>query len=170
MSTKERSEFVRDLRHDLGIQLGRIRFAEPDVTWYDSLSRGTLRSFAEAVPEYSLSHMTRELTCGGAVDNVYNEYMSEVLSKDIYLVDAVLGDVYITGDDDDILYKHRPSIVIAVWPGHYELIGVREDNTTQTLFHPDHPLIDLITHRRHQLLHPAVSQDVVGSICTPECE
>ena len=157
MTNEDRGRFVRDLRHDLAIHLGQHR--SDDKTWYQSLSRGALSSFAEVVPEYSLEAMQNELRYGGAVDNVYNEYVSDILDKDLHLVDALIGDVYVTGDDDDILYKNRPSIVILVWPGHYELLGVHEPTRRAvTLFEPTHPFIELLhQRRRYRRSHPRPS-------------
>lgn len=153
MSRRDRQRFVRNLRHDLSIQLGQPRTT--DRTWYQSLSRGNLTSFSEVLPEYSLEAMQQELRFGGAVDNVYNEYVSDVLDKDLHLVDALSGDVYVTGDDDDILYKHRSSIVILVWPGHYELLGLQEEGKLLTVFEPAHPFIELLHRQRvYRRSHP----------------
>jgi len=70
-------------------------------------------------------------------------------------------DVYITGNDSDILYKKRPSIVLLYLPGHYELIGIMESKidskntgkTIKTLFEPNHQLIEAIRKRYNELLH-----------------
>ena len=66
----------------------------------------------------------KELDSDRPVDNAYNEFISDQLNKDIYILDAVTQDVYMTGSDDNVLYKDRPSIVLMYLPGHYELVGL----------------------------------------------
>lgn len=156
-----RTTFIRNLRHDLSLKLADpVSSHQPDgPTHYDQLSRGQLRYFAEALPQYSLHHMQEELIRGGPVDNVYNEFVSNQLNKDIYLLDAMTGDVYMTGDDAEILYKQRDSIVILVIPGHYELVGLmsedadnRGGSSIKTLFSPNHDFIQAIRRRMNQKL------------------
>jgi len=151
-----RSEFVFDFRKGLAKKLGSpIDPNNPlSQTYYDTLSRGKLRELGRSVPELSLENMQRELASRMPIDNKYNEFVSNILDKDIYLLDYNTQDVYITGADDDILYKNRPSIVILVLPGHYELVGVQTPNGIQTLFEPSSGLIQNIRFRskvaRHQ--------------------
>ena len=92
--------------------------------------------------------MQKELDSSRPVDNVYNEFISDQLEKDIYIIDAVKKDIYITGKDNDILYKNRPSVVILYLPGHYELVGlVKKNGDIKTLFNPDHDFIQAIRDR-----------------------
>ena len=84
-----------------------------------------------------------------------------------------------TGDDDDILYKNRESIVVLYRPGHYELVGIedpitvsalriligtratarrirfvterRVSNHIATLFSPQHPFIRAIRQRMKEI-------------------
>ena len=128
-----------------------------EKTVYDTLWRGTLREFSKGVPEYTLTNMQRTLRGSKAVDNVYNEFISNEIDKDIYLLNGETHDVYFTGDDDDILYKNRPSIVILVLPGHYELVGLlfRNNNSAydeiETLFDPQSSFIQAIRSRMQQI-------------------
>jgi hypothetical protein len=56
------------------------------------------------------------------------------------------------GDDYDLLYKRRKSIVILYLPGHYELVGVRYKNGVEkTLFSPDDPFIKVLRRRMEKL-------------------
>ncbi len=96
--------------------------------------------------------MQKELDSSASVSNIYNEFISDQLDKDIYILDAVKQDVYMTGTDHDLLYKDRTSIVILYMPGHYELVGVINDDYIETTFKPDHPLIQLLQERMSQLL------------------
>jgi hypothetical protein len=148
-----RRNFIRAMRRDLAKQLGtRVDPENPlSPTYYDTLSRGKLKEFSASVPQYTLEKMQKELDSDHSVDNVYNEFISNELDKDIYILDLVKRDVYITGDDDEILYKGRQSIVLLYLPGHYELIGIKTGDCTQTIFHPDHDFIQSIRQRMAQI-------------------
>ena len=144
-----RREFVQSLRKDLAYKL-----AEPidpknpkSPRHYDILSRGKLSEFSKAVPKYSLSNLQKELLSNRPVDNIYNEFISNQINKDIYLLDFLKQDVYITGNDSDILYKNRNSIILLTLPGHYELVGVKHNDSIQTIFKHNDPLIKIIKNR-----------------------
>lgn len=149
-----RRSLVRDFRHDLSIRLGENqdlgKLESPLV--YDTLSRGTLRDFSQEMKEYSLPAMQEELNSDSPIDNAYHEFISNEISKDIYILDFEKQDVYITGSDLDILYKGRPSIVILYIPGHFELIGLRNpDGSISTFFDSQHPFIQRLNERLHEL-------------------
>lgn len=128
-----RYDFVRNLRKDLSNILDKKK-PNSDVTYYESISRGKLKEFSEHVPEYTLENMKNVLDSDKSVDNSYNEFISDVLNLDIYLLDPYIQDVYITGNDMDILYKGRKSIVILALKGHYELIGIKNHDFIKTCF------------------------------------
>ena len=142
----DRSVFIQDFRRDLARKLAQpIDPLDPtSPLYYDTLSRGRLEEMSKSLPQLSLDSMVAELDSRAPVDNKYNEFISNLLGKDIYLLDYPRRRVYITGDDDDILYKSRPSIVLLVTPGHYDLVGLRTSSGIQTLFPPSHDLITKI--------------------------
>ena len=112
-----------------------------------------MESFGEIVPQYSLNSMKDELASDRPVDNAYNEFISNILNKDIYILDVMKKDIYVTGKDLDILYKGRESIVLLYIPGHYELVGIRNNNNDiKTLFDSDHPFIQSIQTRMMELI------------------
>ena len=104
-----RESIVKDFRYDLSVRLGEYVSIDDDTTpiVYDTLSRGKLGEFAKTVPEYSLKNMQEELNSNSPVDNVYNEFISNELKKDIYILDNEKHDVYVTGNDLELLYKHH---------------------------------------------------------------
>ena len=149
----DRSRLIQSLRRDLAIKLGQpIDANNPKgTTYYDLLSRGQLKEFAKEVPQYSLENMKRELASSAPVDNSYNEFVSNQLNKDIYLLDGEKQDVMITGNDDEILFKNRESIVILYIPGHYELVGLQTSDGIKTHFKPTHDFIRAIRFRIQEI-------------------
>lgn len=148
--TVSRREIVRNLRNSLSVRLGEpVDPLNPNgPTFYDQLSRGKLYEFGKSVPEYSFEEMRKRLRSSSAVGNEYNEFVSDQLNKDIYILDGQKEDVYITGDDDDLLYKDRSSIVLLYLPGHYELVGIQDKNgKIQTYFASTHPFIQFLKNR-----------------------
>lgn len=120
---------------------------ENGVMEYDKLSNGYLRQFSEECPEASLENMKRELCSSDSVGNIYHELISNKLNIDIYLIDIKKKSVYFTGSDLSLLYKNRNSVFIGYiessnpkTTGHYEVIGLIENNRIVTLFTYDHPL------------------------------
>ena len=151
--TINRAQYVRQMRKELSLILPSKN--QDGRVWYDTLSKGTLNEFSKNVPEFSLQNMIALLDSSDYVDNRYNEFISNVLNKDIYILDNSRKDVYMIPGDDDILYKNRESIVILYLPKkkHYDLVGVVEGNVLRTLFRPEHPLILKIRDRMRLLRH-----------------
>lgn len=149
----DRGHFIRGLREDLAKKLSsRINPFDPNsLTYYDTLSRGTLKEFSKQWPPYKLENLKNELIQCQYVDNVYIEFISNQINKDIYLLSMKTHDIYFTGDDYELLHKGRNSIVILYMPGHYELVGIEENNKIYTLFKPDHPFIQIIRDRIKQV-------------------
>lgn len=149
-----RRAFVLKFRQELADKLEEpARPDESSGTWYEMLGRGQLLEFSKTVPEFSLSAMQAELRSGGPVDNKYNELISEILNKDIYLLNSETKDLYVTGNDSDILYKDRESIVILYNSGHYEVIGVKDPSNSAItlLFSPGDPFIESIRTRMREI-------------------
>jgi hypothetical protein len=149
MKTKEKMAQAKEFRSYLARNL---ELKVDKFTVYDKLSRGNLKDFGKSVPEFSLEGMKKELMSKNWVDNKYNELISNTLNVDIYIVDAKTGDLYVTGDDVDILYFNRPSIVILYSPQHYDLIGYKENEKIITIFNSKHKFITTLQRRLKILL------------------
>jgi len=148
--TVSRRTIVRNLRDGLAKRLGEpVNPLYPTgPTFYNELSRGKLYEFGKEVPEYSFEEMKKRLKSSDAVGYEYNEFVSDQLGKDIYLLDAQKEDVYIVGDDDDLYYKNRPSVVLLYLPGHYELVGIQDKSgKIQTYFSTTNPFIQFLRAR-----------------------
>ena len=162
--TLDRKSFVRKLRRDLALKLEqRVEPQKPySKTYYETLSKGDLPEIAKSIPSYTLKNLQKLLDSTRPVGNIFNEFISNELNKDIYILDLQKKDIYMTGTDLDILYKDRDSIVILYMPGHYELVGVetkldktytdRGNKYIKTLFKYDHPLIQFIRRRQLQMI------------------
>jgi hypothetical protein len=151
-----RKQIIQDLRQKLAIRLGEpIDPLNPNgPTFYDQLSRGELYDFGKKVPEYSFENMRKRLRSSIAVGNEYHEFVSDQFNKDIYILNADIKDVYITGNDDDLYYKNRNSVVLLNIPSrcHFELVGVKDPKgKIQTYFAPSHPFIQLLQSRMRTL-------------------
>ncbi len=146
----DRQEFVKTLRKDLSVALGnKVDVKNPkSKTFYQTLANGELEEISKTMPEYSLENMQKELNSNLPVSNYFNEFISNQLDVDIYILDGRKKDVYMTGSDLKLLYKGRKSIVILYLPGHYELVGLMADQTNvETCFSPSHPFIAAIRQR-----------------------
>lgn len=136
----DRNQYIRNLRTDLSRQL---------KYHYDKLSRGQLSKISKekGMESFSLKSMEETLDSNEPVDNRFNEYVSNIMNKDIYILDGEKRDVYITGKDDDILYKRRDSIVLLYSNHHYELVGVLDNGVITTLFDFSDPFIVMLRNR-----------------------
>lgn len=151
--TLNRREFVRKLRQDLSKKLSKPIVKDSKKTHYDKLNKGQMNLLAKEIPECSLESMQAELDSSRPVSNIYNEYVSNELDIDIYILDGIKRDVYMTGSDDSLLYKNRKSVVLLYLPGHYELVGLLHHNGEyiETFFSPDSKFITYIRDRMNQL-------------------
>lgn len=148
-------KFIRELRKSLAVKLGSKISPTSELTYYETLSRGQLPEIARTMPAFSLKSLQEELDSSRSVGNIYNEFISDQLDKDIYILDGSKRDVYMTGNDDEILYKSRPSIVLLFIPqenqkgngGHYELVGEENNGIIKVLFEPTDNLTETIRNR-----------------------
>ena len=139
-----RRDFVKSLRKDLSKMLPKS---------YQKLANGELLEISKSMDEYTLENMQKNLDSNEPVSNVYNEFISDQLNIDLYILDSVKRDVYMTGTDDKLLYKDRPSVVLLYLPGHYELVGLmHSNNRVETYFEPDSPFILRIKERMNELV------------------
>lgn len=157
-----RREFIRDFRYDLAAKLSqKVDPTDPESDiYYDTLSRGQLRNVSSAEGElarYSLKNMQEELRSSSAVDFIYNEFVSNLVNIDIYILDFQTKDVYVfagtsDGNDLSLYYKQRNSIVLLYIPGHYDLVGLNNEGQISTLFTYDHPFIVAIRKRINKVI------------------
>jgi hypothetical protein len=162
-SLSERRSIVRISRDALADSLDQK--TTDGKLYYNTLARGELHAFSKEYPQSSMKYMQFELRKGAAVDNIYHEMVSEQFGLDIYLIDVVNGDVYPTMAHMSDYYKGRRSIFIAVIPGHYDILGLKDSKgIIHTLLTPDHPFTVMVNQRLKSL----IKEDLKPSIGTPQ--
>ncbi len=124
-----RSTIIKSLRKELSQKLAVKINNEPNApNYYDTLNKGNTSLFAKEVPEFSLDHMQKELNSNTSIGYGYIEYIGNILDKDIYVLEASRHNIYITDELSLTIKGNRPSIVLYYMDGHYELVGIRNDD------------------------------------------
>ena len=143
----DRINLARTFRNGLAMRLSETDPITGEE-YYDTLNNGKLAEISKGVREYSKEYLHRELLSSDAVDNIYQELISNAINKDIYIIDLETNDMYNTGSAYSLYYKGRNSIVIAYSPGHFETVAIkRSDGSLNTIFTPEHPLIQSCQER-----------------------
>jgi hypothetical protein len=120
-------------------------------TYYQTLNGGNTSNFAQAVPEFALEYMQRQLASQVPIGYGYMEFIGNVLDKDIYILDGIRHDIYITDELPLTIKGNRSSIVLYYMNSHYELVGIATpDNNFHTHFSPTHSLIRFLNSRVQQ--------------------
>jgi hypothetical protein len=149
-----RIRMVMSLRKELSQKLAAKISDEPNApTHYETLNGGNTFAFSEAVPEFCLSYMQKQLESPVPIGYGYMEFIGNALNKDIYILEAVRHDIYITDELPLTIKGDRPSIVLYYINGHYELIGIQNvDGTFDTHFSPDHTFIRFLYNRVREII------------------
>lgn len=136
----DRKKHVADMRRTLSKKL---------PYYYDKLANGELPELAMDIPVIRLDYMQEELDSTRYISNIYNEYISELLDIDIYLLNNDTKDVYPTATNLNLLYKNRLSIVILyIDNNHYQIVGLKnKDGSITVSFKPDHNFITYVKNR-----------------------
>ncbi len=158
MKVTEKTNYSRLVRNLLSERLEER--VDDDTLVYDTLYRGELKNFAEAVKDihdYSLEGLKKTLRSNEMVDHSFQELISDALDIDIYILDEIKKDYYFVGDDvcnssskTGVLHKNRKSIVIGYNEkySHYSTLGmITLDGEVTTFFDTDHILIETIKKR-----------------------
>jgi hypothetical protein len=148
-----RTKMVAALRQELAQKLASKISNEPNApTHYDILNGGNTSAFAEAVPEFALSYMQKQLDSQTPIGYGYMEFIGNALNKDIYILEALRRDIYNTDELHLTIKGDRNSIVLYYMNGHYELVGIQNaDGTFDTHFSPEHSFIRFLNNRVKQL-------------------
>lgn len=149
-----RHQIVTMLRYELSKKLSEPISKDSDApTYYDTLNGGNTSAFAEAVPEFTLENMRRELNSNRPLGFGYLEFIGNALEKDIYILEGRRCDIYATHELALTIKGNRKSIVLYYIEGHYELVGLElEDGSFATHFNPNHTFIRFLYARVQEII------------------
>lgn len=155
ITSDDPKSIVDEFRRSLSIEISRE--ISPGIRRYDQLNRGELSKLGqdqemiiphvrpetfEDLPEFTLDFIVKELASNSFLSHdKYQELISDLIDKDIYLIDPK-GNPVKMAVDRDLVFKNRSSIVLCYGNRHYDLVGIQvEHQLVKTLFEPTHPLI-----------------------------
>lgn len=143
-----RTDVVKQLRNDLADKLSS---EYKGTTHYEYLLGGNLSKVAEFIPEYRIEYMINELKSNRYLCYGYIEYISNILSHDIYIIDGNHDDqIYVSDENEYAIKGNRPSIIIYWKNEHYELVGIKCDGHISTRFSCKHSaILELQKHVKH---------------------
>jgi hypothetical protein len=143
---KSREDLIIMMRSELALKL-----SEPineTQTIYDIINNGNTAAFSQAMPEFRMAYMQRQLNSQIPIGYGYMDLIGNSLNKDIYILEALRNDIYVTDELPYTIKGSRPSIVLYYVNGHYELVGIQNpDGTFTTYFDPEHSLIRFLYGR-----------------------
>lgn len=150
----KRATIISTLRKELSQNLALKISNEPNApTHYDILNGGNTAAFSEAVPEFKLSFMQGQLNSFTPIGYGYMEFIGNALNKDIYILEALRHDIYVTDELPFTIKGNRNSIILYYMNGHYELVGLQtEDGSFDTHFSYNHTLIKFLRNRVRQFV------------------
>lgn len=122
-----RDKLITEFRRELSETLASKISDDADApTYYATLNNGNTAIFAKDVPEFELAHMQEQLRSQVPIGYGYMEFIGNTLDKDIYILDGVRQDIYVTDELPNTVWGSRPSIVLFYLNGHYELVGIHK--------------------------------------------
>lgn len=148
-----RKEIIKSFRKELAQKLADKIDDDTSLTHYDILNNGNTSNFAETVQEFKLDYMQKQLDSDYPIGYGYMEYIGNVLNKDIYILEARRNDIYVTDELKLTIKGDRCSIVLYYMDGHYELVGIEnDDGTFHTYFKPSHSLIRFLYNKVREIV------------------
>lgn len=115
---------------------------------YESLGDGNLKEFGDVSPEFSLAELSKLLNSMSAVGDSFRELISRELDINIFIVDILRRDLYVSGDNVSTMYSPRPSVVLLYLPGHYETVALKgKDSQLHGYFVWENQLIQALYRR-----------------------
>lgn len=144
-----RQKIIETLRKELSTKLASNISDDPgSLSHYDTLNGGNTSAFSESVPEFALTYMQSQLNSRNPIGYGYMEFIGNALNKDIYILEAVRHDIYVTDELSLTIKGGRNSIVLYYMNGHYELVGIcKKDGSFDTHFFPDHSFIQFLYNK-----------------------
>ncbi len=156
-----RREIIKQMRKELAEKLSSPVSSEPNAkTHYETINSGKTSEFpiSPDLPDcdYSLSNMQKQLSGDDNIGYGYLEYISNILDKNIYILNEADKDLFPFEKTELLNYykKNRPSIVLYyTMPNnkdiydHYELVGIMNNGIVDTYFDSDHTFIKFLYNK-----------------------
>jgi hypothetical protein len=149
-----RKEIIQKMRKELSESLSSPISSSPNSkTHYQVINSGNTANFPICLdsPEYnfSLENMKKQLNSNNYIGYGYIEFISNVLGKNIYILNHSTQDLYPFEKTEllNIYRKNRPSIVVYYEPKHYELVGIMNNGIVDTYFDSNHTFIKFLYNK-----------------------
>lgn len=156
-----RREIVKQMRKEFSEKLSSPISSEKNAkTHYEIINFGKTAEFPVSpdLPEYdySLVNMKKQLDSNNNIGYGYMEYISNILDKNIYILNEVDNDLYPFVKEDllNLYKKNRSSLVLYYTTpndndsyDHYELVGIMNNGIIDTYFSPDHSFIKFLYNK-----------------------
>lgn len=126
LTSQKRNEMIVNLRKELSEKLAEPIDNSPNAPrHYDLLNGGNTSAFSEAVPEFALDYMQKQLNSTRPIGYGYMEFIGNIVKKDIYILEALRQDIYLTDELPLTIKGNRNAVVLYYMNGHYELVGIK---------------------------------------------
>lgn len=149
-----RKEIIQKIRKELAEKLSCPVSSQPNSkTHYEIINSGKTSEFPVCpdFPEddFSLENMKKQLDSDKYLGYGYIEYISNMLDKNIYILNDSNNDLYPFEKTEllNIYKRNRSSIVIYYKSNHYELVGILNNGIVDTYFDSDHTFIKFLYNR-----------------------
>jgi len=140
-----RENYVRSLRRDLANKLYEKDHSGYII--YDLLNGGRMRELSQYNEIFELNRFSRLLDSDKYIGVECLELLSNIVDKDIYIIDYEKKDVYSLPIHPNFLYKNRRSIVLLYLSYRFELVGIENNGGIETIFEPDHQFVSILKNR-----------------------
>jgi hypothetical protein len=150
----KRIEIVKQMRKRFSENLSSPISSEPNAkTHYEIINSGKTAEFPLCPDsleyDFSLNNMKKQLDSNKYIGYGYIEYISNILDKNIYILNDSNSDLYPYEKTElpNIYKKNRSSIVLYFSFNHYELVGIMNNGIVDTYFDSDHTFIKFLYNR-----------------------
>jgi hypothetical protein len=153
-NTTARRKIVEELRRDMARKLFDFDIKYPKFLYWETAANGqyiNLLIQQLLIPElvrglntdYSLVGLQYYLNSRSYLNEIFIDLFSRILQVNIFLLRADRNDIntHVRNENFDPNY---PTVIIIGGGCHWELVGLKENDTIQTNFASDHPLIQTL--------------------------
>jgi len=125
MVMNDKKELIKNLRLELSNKILE-KIDSSNIIYYDYLFNGKIKQLARSNNNYEKTIYINNLKNDYNFVNEYNELISEIFSKDIYLIDLDNNELFVDKTVAKLTIKERDSVVIGFSDGEYYTLGLIE--------------------------------------------